>query len=236
MNGLRMIFGLFTIIPMGRFSFDEATYQRWLWALVPVGLMLSAAGWLVSQLPIDQPLRGILILLSYVLLTGAIHLDALGDAFDGLLSRRDRSRTLEIMRDPHLGSFGLLGLVFYLLLMAACLIMASDPFVFLFPLIGRLMAFVVCWRKTPARSDGLGRVFIEGAQPIIGWLGLANVVFIAIFFHRPLVALAVFISLAFGLLSERRIDRRLGGMTGDTIGCLIELSQLSYLLVLSVGA
>ena len=53
MNGLRMIFGL-TIIPMGRFSFDEATYRRWLWALVPVGLMLSAAGWLVSQLPIDQ--------------------------------------------------------------------------------------------------------------------------------------------------------------------------------------
>lgn len=235
MNGLRMIFGLFSIIPMGRFEFDERTYQRWLWAFTLVGLVLSGALWLIQLLPIRQPLLGVLVLLSYILLTGGIHMDAVGDTFDGMLSRRERARTLEIMRDPHLGTFGILGLIFYLFLMAACLVMDITPWAYLFPLIGRLMAFVVCWRKTPARTEGLGKSFIGGAQPAFGLFGLVLVLLTAVFFRQYLVAISLLITLLFSLLSERWMHRRLGGMTGDTIGYSIELSQLIYLLVLAVG-
>lgn len=235
MNGLRMIFGLFSTIPMGRFEFDSRTYQRFLWAVSLVGLVLSGLVWLVSRLPVRQPLSGVLVLLSYIILTGGLHMDGFGDTLDGMLSRQSRSDSLRIMRDPHLGTFGILGLVFYLLVMASCLVMALPPAAYLFPLIGRLMAYVISYRKTAARPEGLGKVFLDGVRPIIGFIGLGVIIAGAIYFQQMTVALAAGLTGLFGLVIEGWIHRRLGGLTGDTIGFGIEISQLIYLVILALG-
>ena len=60
-------------------------------------------------------LVAILVIGSRVLLTGALHEDGLADFCDGMGGGSSRARTLEIMKDSHIGTYGVIGLIFYFL-------------------------------------------------------------------------------------------------------------------------
>ena len=68
----------------------------------------------------------ILALAARLLVTGALHEDGLADFFDGFGGGTDRSRILAIMKDSHIGSYGVIGLICYFLLLT-CLIAALPP-------------------------------------------------------------------------------------------------------------
>ena len=72
--------------------------------------------WLATMvLPVDVCV--VLALVVRVMLTGALHEDGFADFCDGMGGGTDRKRTLEIMKDSHIGTYGVLGLVLYFLLM-----------------------------------------------------------------------------------------------------------------------
>src|SRR5689334_3119978 len=86
-----------------------------------VGLVIGAITWLVwkgAELVFPRFVTGILALIVWVTLTGGLHLDGLADCFDGLFSSLTPERRLEIMKDPHVGAFGVIGLILILVLKA----------------------------------------------------------------------------------------------------------------------
>lgn len=202
-----------------------------------VGLMLGLINLAVYwglQLIFPYSIAVILTLTLYVILTGGLHLDGLGDTFDGFYSNRSRERILEIMRDSRLGTNGLLAIVLVLLLKASALITLGHSQVVYalvyMPVVGRLALVLGSFAVPYARPEGMGNIFIGK----IYWGELLFCGFTALVMAILSFKTMVFMVLLFGLarLYQGHCQRKIGGMTGDTLGALCELSEAVYLLFL----
>ncbi|WP_459128791.1 adenosylcobinamide-GDP ribazoletransferase [Guggenheimella bovis] len=231
---LQHLFSFFSIIPVGKYDYDEEKYRKALYGMGLVGVVLSFFLLIVYYLFQDlTALQPIMLLLTYVLLSGGIHLDGYSDTLDGILSRSSRERTLEIMKDSRLGTFGMLGLFFLLILYIVLLYDASKAFL-LFPIVGRFNAHLSNVKHHYAREKGMGKLFME--EDFLPLLFLETAIFsgIVIFLLRfdYFVVLSLLVSYLSTLLMVFFFERKLGGMTGDTVGFSIEFSQLVYLFLL----
>ena len=106
-----------------------------------IGVLLALSDFLLRLVLPALP-AAVLTLLFYVGITGGLHLDGLGDSFDGLLSGRSRERMLEIMKDSRVGSFGVLAVWFALAINTASILSLSgfiSPISFYVPPIHQLL-------------------------------------------------------------------------------------------------
>lgn len=177
------------------------------------------------------------LVLILVGLTRGLHLDGLADSADALGSGAPRNRALEIMKDPRIGSFGMLALAGALLakfqLIAAVGPAAKEAVLLLFPLLARWSVVPVLALVPYARAEGgLGGPFSEGTTwrqavtaSVIMAAALAAAV--AVVGWQLLVALLAAVLVSLGWVQYVR--RRLGGVTGDTLGAQIELVELGVL-------
>jgi adenosylcobinamide-GDP ribazoletransferase len=208
-------------------------------ALFPlIGLLLG-----IAVLPLDWLARALwsplvasaLVLGALIILSGALHLDGFLDTCDGLFLWRPERR-LEVMRDSRVGGFAVAGgLALYGIKLAALGNAAGDArlaCLLLVPVFGRLAVSLVLITFPYARSSGLGSAFKDASRRIhLAVAGLIAVVPASIFGLPGLVGLLAAGGLA--LLLGRYITRRLGGLTGDTYGFILECAETCALLVLS---
>lgn len=165
-------------------------------------------------------------------LTGGLHLDGLADCCDGLLAPVDRERRLTIMADPRLGAFAGVGLILFLALkIAAVSALASPlPALLLAPVWGRWLILLAA-RQPSARPGGMGDAFRSGLTPGV-WLWAAAVPVALTLAVAPtwrsLAAVAAAHVVALGAIAVAR--HRLGGVTGDVFGLVVELGELAILL------
>src|SRR5215207_11438015 len=125
MRSLRIAFGLMTTLPVRLpndwSAGDSGRASVW----YPfVGLVIGAITWLVwrgALFALPPLVAGMVTLVIWVVLTGGLHLDGLADCCDGLLASTSAERRLEIMKDPRLGAFGVIGLIMVLFLKATIL-------------------------------------------------------------------------------------------------------------------
>ena len=160
MRGLVTAFAFLTRIPMPRVSIDEreqAASLKWYpFVGLVIGLALSALA-LVAQRWATLPGAAVLLLL-WVALTGALHLDGLADSADAWIGGMgDRERTLTIMKDPRSGPAAIVALMLVLLLKFSALASLADPLLLVLPpLLGRA-ALVGLFLTTPyVRKGGMG--------------------------------------------------------------------------------
>jgi adenosylcobinamide-GDP ribazoletransferase len=216
-------------------------------ALAPaVGAAVGAATALVVLLLgiLDAPplVTGGTAVAMGALLTRGLHLDGLADTADALGSYRPRGAALEIMKKPDIGPFGVVVVVLVLLLQAAAIagLAGRGPAV-LAALVtagaaGRLAATWACRRGVAsARPEGLGALVAGTVGPPALAAGTAAVgaVALAAVPGRPWQGpLAVGIALAVVQLLVRHAVRRLGGITGDVLGAIVEIATAVVLTVL----
>lgn len=167
--------------------------------------------------------------------SGGLHLDGLADSADGLLSARPRERALEIMRDSRIGTMGALALIAVLGLKYAALFSLPAEWgwraLLLAPVAGRAMLVVGLARQPYARPEGgLAGVFLRHRRPSQGiWAGLFTMAAaLALFGAAGL--LVGFAPWVVTLVFNAYCRRRLGGITGDTLGAACELAELVVLL------
>lgn len=181
-----------------------------------------------------------------VILTGGLHLDGLGDTFDGVYSYRSKERILEIMKDSRVGTNALLVVVLVLLLKIGATVRLAQwqvPFILCMPIAGRMISLFSCAFGTPAKAEGSANSFIgriERTDLILGlssgilYLTVIALLWGDIFFLAANLG-AVGIVILFALFYMRDMNRRIGGITGDVLGALCELSETIYLLSICVG-
>jgi adenosylcobinamide-GDP ribazoletransferase len=170
------------------------------------------------------------------LLTGALHLDALADTADALAAG-SRERALEIMRDPRIGAYGTIALALDLLLKTAALSALLERNDALLPLIvaaalARSAAVPLACFLPYARSDrGAGAVLSGRVSPpaALGAAVLAAALALLLLGRHgaAMLAAAAAVTLALGLWYRRW----LGGVTGDTLGATVEITETLALLV-----
>ncbi len=182
-----------------------------------------------------------LLLAALALATNAFHLDGVADTADGLGGGVSRDDALRIMRDSRIGAFGAVALALVLLVQAGAL--ASIPreravgALVAAPTLGRLASVALIHALRYARPEGgLGAPYAAHARRVhlvpAGATGLA-VALLALGAARGLAALAAagLAALAVGRLGWRR----LGGITGDLLGCATEVATAAVWLVAAAG-
>lgn len=176
-----------------------------------------------------------LILCTWILMTGALHLDGVMDSADGLFSGRDRERKLEIMKDSRVGAMGVITLVIILLLKLAfldSLLPADKTWVLLLaPAAGRfMMVYAICRYPYARKVSGLGSAFGSEAGPIKIAVA-ALVLLVGAWLACAWTALtALIITIGISMLAAAWIAKQLGGMTGDTFGALCESSETIFII------
>jgi len=240
MRNLRTAFGLLTTLPFGMpegwHPGDSGRAGSW---YPLVGIVVGGLTWL-AWLALNQffppVVTGVLTVLVWIGLTGGLHLDGLADCCDGLLGSATRERRLEIMKDPHLGTFGGIGIILVLMTKAAALSVlapASGLGIILAATAGRW--FILPAGLLPlANPGGMGADFAKGLRrsaifiTAILPLALAFLVGVPGFISllAALAAAAAVLGLAYG---------RIGGVTGDVFGLLVEVTETAILLVLIAG-
>lgn len=217
----------------------------------------SVTGWLTGGISaltfyifyrfVPLEIAVIMAMLSRVLITGALHEDGLADFLDGFGGGNDKENTLRIMKDSHIGTFGVIGLIFYFLLTfiliistevqyIPILLITSDVFckcvsshiVYFLPYArpGTESKNRTVYSRPTALEETLTLVSGFGVLLLIpssiGYIGFIPVPFSLVFTILPI---GVFFLLV--LLFKKKI----GGYTGDCCGAMFLLTELSFRLM-----
>jgi adenosylcobinamide-GDP ribazoletransferase len=233
-HSLRSAIQFLTVVPIGRHDAPPANrLGRAYFPLVGALIGLPAGVIYVLAAPhLGRLFAAAAAVATVAVLTGGLHLDGLADAADGLLGGGTAERRLEIMRDPRVGSFGVIALVLVLVSDVSLLSTMSPARAMAGLLvagaISRLAVLAVILSIPHARSDGLGVAVAGGHRARDLAVGALLTVIVCLIDPRR-SAVAVALAMIATLLVVRFAQRRIGGATGDVYGACSELCQLAVL-------
>lgn len=235
-------FSMFSAVPMPQFAWDEGSMRYMLAALPLVGLVVGLCVWglacLCDALCVSLLVRALVLTAAPLLITGGIHLDGFCDTWDALSSHREPERMRQILKDPHIGAFGVMHLV--LLLLATFVLWMELPGV---PPVALVLGFVLSRSLAGlsvaafplAGEDGLARTFARGSNRrvvrlVCALTALATSLVLLVFgaWGMVVVAALVFVWYRLGIV------RGFGGLSGDLCGWFIQTSELGMLVALYV--
>lgn len=200
-----------------------------------IGVLLAGAGCLLAD-HLPPMMLAALLLTLWALITGALHLDGLADSADGWLGGYgNRERTLKIMHDPQSGPAAIAIVVLVLLLKFAALVTIVEMHhwreLLLIPLLARTLLPLLFLVTPCAQAQGMAASLAAHIPRRSAWLmvilGLSAVALAA-----PAGAWMLLSGLSMFALLRRMMLARIGGMSGDTAGALVELSETSALVTL----
>ena len=203
-----------------------------------VGGLLVGLNWLIAPW-LPRPLCAALLITLLAAVTGALHLDGLADVCDGLAARGSRERFLAIIKDSHVGAIGAVGLVLGLLLKWQALVAVPTGITWqallLFPTLARFAQVLAMSGAKHARQDGLGAAIIQGmgSRHLLLALVITLAACLTLLPFKGIIALAAVIVVTLAI--RIYFQKRLGGLTGDIVGCSSEIAEIVALIALSAG-
>lgn len=237
MNNILAAFILLTRLPFWRIKevpTDSFKHIVPYWPLVGwlTGSIMAATLWLTAQV-FPLPTAWAIAIMARLLVSGCLHEDGLADFFDGFGGGRTREQTLSIMKDSHIGSYGVIGLTCYFLLLwqlyhlplhSLCiLVFCGDCWSKCCA--SQIVNFLPYARKEEESKTGIlynrmnsGELFvclITGLLPLV--VLMPSKIWVAVFF--PILTFALLCLL---------MKRRLQGYTGDCCGATFLLCELSF--------
>ena len=197
-----------------------------------VGLVVGVTIAVPAHLLEDRPqLAAIVVVAVWTWITGALHLDGLGDVADALgASHRDPSRYAEVLKDPHVGSFGVVTLIIQLMAKFALVSeLCQHDITWVLVLVPPWARWcgIAVMRLTPSLQPGLGERFA-------GHVTLAHVGawLVALAVASVWVAPTLLVAPLLVVLASVYWRRAIGGVSGDGLGATIELSETALLIAL----
>jgi len=227
-----------TILPLGKTGvFDPPKMVPW-FPLVGIllGLLVALFDAVVTRFW-TPPVAALLDVILLAVLTGAFHLDGLGDTADGLLSPRSRAEALEIMKDSRIGTMGLVAIVFGLALKwggIAGLDFYRSLILIIIPAYARA-GILFGMRFLPyGRSNGTGKPFFDQKLALKHFWGLVLPVGLSLVLGLK----AIWLNLSFAIIIAAILlfyKKRLGVITGDMLGAMTETTEAGLFLMISLG-
>ena len=271
MKGFLLLLSFMTRIPMPKTEYDEEKLGKSMKYFPIVGIIISFIllffciifNFIFKNLNYSTalPLMILVVILTDLITTGALHLDGLADTFDGIFSYRSKHKMLEIMKDSRLGSNGALALILYFLLkfvLFYSLIIESRELtlyaIMTYPVVSRFCSVVSCASSPYARGSGMGKTFVDNTKTCglivatiitllytIGMLFMPFILFTNYtlpiqFIMKSILVIVVIVALLalFAYAFSKLIERKIGGITGDTLGALLEISSLVYIFLILI--
>ncbi|WP_374301455.1 adenosylcobinamide-GDP ribazoletransferase [Paracoccus sp. (in: a-proteobacteria)] len=221
-----------TRLPLGRFLPPQMLpLASALWAFPLAGGLVGALAGLPLLMDGPPPVLAALSFCLSVWLTGALHEDALADFADAAGGRTPEDR-LRIMRDSHIGSYGVMALVCTSALRIAALTQVGPMALVAAATGGRTAIVLAMATLPPARRDGLGHAAGHPTgTALLAAPATAVLLLLPLGFGGIAAAVA---GLAAALLVMRQARRWIGGQTGDVLGAVSVACETAMLTVLAL--
>jgi adenosylcobinamide-GDP ribazoletransferase len=228
-----------TILPLGKAeTFDPPK-------MIPyfpiVGILLGILVVLIDHVASGLwsiPVTSLLDVIFLAILTGAFHLDGLGDSADGLLGQRSKEKAFTIMKDSRLGTMGLVAIVFGLALKWAGIAGLDTNRALLLVIVPAYaragMLFGMRFLEYGRPDGGTGVDFFKNRLEWTAFWGLTVPVVLSVFLGWT----AFWLNLSFIALTAVLIwyyKRRVGCITGDMLGAMAEILESGLFLLVSMG-
>ena len=231
---------LLTRLPVHVSSFDRGARAAWAYPLVGLvlGGLAATAGFLGHWLGFGPAINALISLAVLVVLTGAMHEDGLADTADGFWGGWDPARRLEIMKDSHIGTYGVIALFFGLSARWLALWMLYEASLAA-AFTGLIAAAILSRAVLPSLMAGLPNARASGLSHSTGrcpartaWLAAG----LSIGFYFLLLGASVFSAAALaviaGLAMARIARAKIGGQTGDVLGATQQVTEIAILFTL----
>lgn len=208
------------------------------------GLLTALILWLASQI-MPIPIAILIAIAFRMLLTGALHEDGLADFFDAFGASSDRQKILDIMKDSRIGTYGVLALIIYFLLLlcslnslpldlAALTIAAADPFSKM--IAAEIIMFLPYARNENEAKNGVVYAKMNLKASIL--LAIQGLIPFAAFcyalsYHEIPFDFLIFVPCLVMYILYLIIWKRIKGYTGDCCGAIFLLVELSFILTVS---
>ena len=205
-----------------------------------IGLILAGLYWVLNII-LPLPVVNALLIVTMVLITGALHLDGFADTCDGIGGHKITEDRLQVMRDSRTGSFGVIGVVLLLLVKYASLSnipgnLMMTVLIFM-PVVSRWAMCYAIFIYPYARPTGLGTAFKQGTrwQSFTVATVITCIIAIALI---PLFQLAGLVAI-FGIwlvtvIMAAYFKSKFSGLTGDTYGAINEVAEVSMLVLVTL--
>ena len=202
-----------------------------------LGLFLVGWHWLLG-LFLPRAVADVLVMVTLVIFTGALHLDGFIDTFDGIAGHKSVEDRWRVMHDSRAGGIGVVAVASLLLVKYVSLNNLPDSLLgmalVLMPVLGRWAMTYSIFAYPYARPTGLGTAFKRGT----GWLRLTIatiITFVVVVVLCQVTGLAVMLGIwIFVVAISAFLKRKFSGLTGDTYGAINELAEV-FVLILILG-
>ena len=226
-KGFILSIQFFSRIPINiKVDFNEKNIRYCIFFMPLVGAIIAALASIIYYLiePYNKLIASFLTLLLTIILTGGLHIDGLADTFDGFFANKDRQKTLEIMKDSRIGTFGVLSIVLHVIFIYVLMMSIENlPLILILSFFNsRLVSSIIISYKKSAKSDGLGILFHKSNPgKMILTTMISYLIILILVDIKYIIPFAINYALAevISLISYKKID----GLTGDVYGAIIEL-------------
>lgn len=200
-----------------------------------LGLLLLGIDRTLSHMLPSAPVSA-LLLAALALLSGGLHLDGVADTADGMAVQGDRATRLSVMSAGNIGPAGVMALALVLLVQWSAIATLDTPMrsaaLVIAPALGRWAVTPVAVLFRPARPRGIGHALQQGVWPVAAPLGSVLMLLACLALFGPAGIALLIVAAGAAVLIAAAAARLLDGVTGDTFGAAIEVSQTVVLLFL----
>lgn len=240
LRSIVVVFSCFSSIPMPWVEWDKRSTRYAMAALPLVGVVIGAGMWLwwllADALAFGTLLHAAGLTLAPIVITGGIHMDGFADVVDALSSHTEPKRKRQILKDPHVGAFAIIGICCYMLAyfaLASEMGNASVAVLCCVPVASRCLCGFAAVTFRRSSSTGMLAAMSEPASArtvrVVLALVLAAVTGIAVI-ANPLAGLVTLVVAIGTLFWVRHVaQKEFGGMSGDLMGFYIQVAELAML-------
>lgn len=202
-----------------------------------IGLILTGLNWLFGLI-LPPAVTSALLIVSLVVLSGALHLDGFADTCDGIAGHKSVEDRWQVMHDSRAGGFAIIGIVLLLLVKYVSLNSIPEPLLMtalvLMPVVSRWAMVYAIFAYPYARPSGLGKAFKQGTS--WHWLTMATLIaLVIVVILAQIVGLAImFLTWVITVAMAAYLKRKFSGLTGDTYGAINEVSEVGVLIWLTL--
>lgn len=247
LKGFVVCFSMYSIIPMPQLDWDENSLKYTFCFFPFVGVVIGLLTILWYHLSVLMGLNGLLYcavaVLIPVVISGGIHVDGLIDTCDALFSYGNKEKKLEILKDPRVGAFGVIGCVAYFILALglyaqfyknhANLIILAIGFI-----ITRCMSAFAITSMNSAKKTGLASTFGGSANKKAVKITLAVYLFLCfsvmLFLSQAVTLILAGVLIMVVFWFRHICKKQFGGITGDLAGLFLNISEIAILAVCSL--
>ena len=234
MNAFIISCSFITVIPIKKFPDWNKNNLRFFCVTLPfvgcvIGLLWAFLFWILFSLTkISVNLKGVIMSLLTLAITGGLHMDGFIDSCDAIFSHRDLKKRLEILSDSHVGAFGVICCSGILILKCALFSELFTKFfdlrIFFVPVLSRIGLAILLNNLDFAKNDGLARSLGNSRNKKDNIFFIIMIILISIM--NPVISTGFFLVLFSWSFFCVKI---FNGITGDLLGAFVEISEVIIL-------